>query len=254
MFSPHRNISLSVDLRLHQALLQLGFCTTYTQKALVPVAASARRYGWTTNWTYGLADPKHGWVIIDDAAQAITNTVQVYVGGVEQSPSTYAVDFKNGWVIFPSAPAGAVAATFRQWDILIREGYPDRTLLETAQLPIAAYTVAQERGRPYAIGTAAEFLTYEIEIDLLAKSAGDLKDATSLLRKLMAYLPMYDFTDAMPLGYGNAINPRFNAGAQTLCLAAVVRKPRGLILDPKAGGHEKERHRSQILLTAEITG
>ncbi len=242
MASLYRNIGLSVHHRLWQILLQNKFYTVYTTETLAKITVDLDKHGHASTYTYATDQALHGWVAIDADGDVDDSLVTVYVNGVLKASNTYKVDYVNGWVIFPSAPGGTVTASFTAWDVRVKRGFPDKKnkeLLATIDLPVLSYSIPGETGTPWGVGSAAEFLTYDLTMDILATNGGMRDDIAGILRRTIIKLPVYDFEAAQPLGFGNALNPVFDTADQFIHDASFLRRPSSTTIEPKDGEDPK---------------
>lgn len=248
------NLQLSLSHRLHHILLQVGYFTEHLQQPLTKASVDTSLYDHATRWTYEYAACPHGWVHIDANGNVEPGNVAVFVGGILQSPSAYAVDYVHGWVIFPSDPGGSVTASFSRWNAGIRRGFPTDKDLEVVSLPMLVFEVNGEAGRPFGVHGGAEFLSYRITIDILGDHERVAVELGSYIRKMLQRLPVYDFNVHQTLGYGGVLDTGFNAATQMIHYASFLQKPSMNIVRPRTGDHQKLRHRAMVYAEIEFVG
>lgn len=242
------NVQISTRHRLNQLLLNQGYSRMRTGQALVKITGLT--ISGTSEWTYGMsanASARRALVHIDANGETY-NWTKIYINGSEADRSLYEVDHENGLFVFAAPPGGPVTADFREWIPSIREGYPTQEELNLLFLPVVAYKFDGMRSQTIGIGHGAKLQKYRATIDILANSESELLKMAGGIHEQIRLLPILDFKDAQPLGYGGRIDPQFSRQRQFVSTARWLEEPSISILNKRRDGTDKERWRAMVMI------
>lgn len=240
-----RNLTLSLEYRFYQIMVQAGWTLSVTGVPLVAVKGA----GVPAN-TYAAKDITMPWCFFD-GDQKNTNRVgiRIYAGTRIVDQANYTLNFRDGQVSFKTMPTGTLTADLSYFVARVREGYPEEEELTNADLPIVAFNVEGQQASPFAVGSAADLLTYPLEVTLFCTDDGQRKDLADDILEGLKAVPLLDMADTPFLTDTGDANLDFNCARQRLGFANVFNRLSRL-LHPRVGGLDKERYRA--LVTANI--
>ena len=244
MSTPIRHLSLSVEHRICQILLERGWVLQDEDVPLIP-DGDAHRIG-------GEDRPI---VFLDSSGDAWPSGVRVYEDGLPVDPGDYQVNYFTRRITFHRAMSGMLTASILRFAVNITEGYPTEEELEQSDLPIVAYQIeGDDDAGGFGIGTPYVWETTDVAIDVLACNEGQRGDLTYHLRHDIRYLPLITYGDHQPRHPAGGLDPDFDRAGQFVTLAKWRRRPGSDYLPPRQGGSEKERWRSLISLEIQKVG
>jgi hypothetical protein len=240
------SVELSFHYRIWNILRQEGFYIPHTNEPLVEVKAGAPPH------SYGLAEQNNKpWFFQGADGMPDWTSVRVTVNGALQSRTSYTVDFRNGWITFPSTPNGTVRANFLESLCHILDEYPDDEWLEMNNLPCVSAALLKSTSRSAAItSTLSKFRREEGEIDVLARNKGERTQLRSSLYQMIAKCDLIDMSANQPLTPEGEINDQYDYSTQFIVPMRVL-DPSSTVIQPRKGGSDKEKYRALILVEFE---
>lgn len=246
MAGEFRNVGSSLHWRIVQILRQWDW--SIARNGLPATPATGPLPDGTPLPDHAYAVAAAGFFPIDEEMAVDPANVTVKVDGVAVDRAEVHVDHGHAMLWFDQDPGGAVTVDALVNPVTVVEGYPEEEYLETAELPVIAWSVDVAQGTDFRVGGALQNRTFFCTIDILANSRNEAKDLLEILYRSLTHVRYYDFTAAEPTGPDGDLSPTWDNVDQAGHVFRQRRRPRASLPSPRPGGHEKERHRGLITL------
>lgn len=254
MFITTTDIESSLEYRIYWLLATLGWVHPLSMEPLQKYSVDRVANPWATVHTYRPANHTLGFSHVGPSGE-IRNDIVVKAGNAVVDAGLYTLDMRNGWVIFATTPpAGVLTVTGTGWGVRVWKGDHIETDFEDQLLPSVAYMVTSDDARPMGISTAAQFISHDINIDVLCRNDTQRGRLTSELRRLLTVIPLLDLAAEPILGFGNTINIACDLTEQFQNYLRITRVPSARYLRSHRGQNDSLRYRSIIDLRVEYSG
>jgi hypothetical protein len=172
--------------------------------------------------------------------------VRIYDDSRVLSLDEYSVNYIESSVTLSTAPSGVVTSDYRSYQIHVMDSFPDDEEFEHADLPLVCLDVTENDPSPFAVGSSASFWKVFYFIDIFATNDPMRMNLMEhLQRALRTSMPLFDFSENMPLNYDGTINMSFDRDSQFMKWMKVAVKPSAKKVD-LGSQNPKEKHRAAI--------